>query len=140
MLINDTFDDATPLVEQQSWTKNTANNVFIGELDLNVSAMNTYIGSSDSKTAYFEIEITESTCRTKIYRATITLKQGVAQPTTTSPDPTNEYYTVAQQKNIFPMFRMRAGEQLTFQSPDGAYERTLGVSNDGQALDIIAPT
>lgn len=140
VVINDTLDDAAPLVEQASWTKNTATNVFTGELDLNTAGMNSYIGSSDTLTGYFEIQIVDNTCRSKIYRALVDLRQGVSQPTTTSPDPQQEYYTKAEMEGLFPRFLRQAGEQDTWTSPDGAYERTIGVSNDGEPIDIIAPT
>src|SRR5687767_8279937 len=57
--INDTLDDSTPLAEQASFTKNTSTNVFEGNLVLNNATFNSWIGSSETKTAYLEIEATE---------------------------------------------------------------------------------
>lgn len=135
--INDTLDDASPLVEQTSWTKDTDQNCFTGNLVLNTAAFNTYIGSSDSLTAYFEIEAIEATARSKIYRAVVNLKQGVGTVTTTSPDPAQEYFTKEQQIGLFLQARLPPGVQITLVSEDSSATRTIGVSNNKEAIDII---
>ena len=139
MVINDTFDTATPLVEQTSWSKNTDTRLFTGELDLNVAGMNSYIGSDNSKTAYFEVQWVEGNVRTPIFQATINLRQGVAQPTTTSPDPLQTYRTAQESDGLYIGTRLKAGEMITFVSPDGSLERTIGIKDDGTPFDLTAP-
>lgn len=137
--INDTFDDAAPLAYQSTFTKDEDNNVFSGELALNTTALNTYIGSNDSKTAYFEIEIQEGTARSKIYLATITIQNSVTQVSTTAPTPADEYLTKAQTSAQFLQKVLPAGEQITITSPSGTYQRILGVDDGGASIDIIVP-
>lgn len=137
--INDTFDDASPLVYQNTFTKNEDANVFSGELALNTAALNTYLGSSDSKSAYFEIEIQEGTARNKIYTGVITLQNAVTQVSSTVPTPVDEYLTKAQISAQFVQKILPAGEQITITSPSGTYQRILGVDDGGAAIDIILP-
>lgn len=137
--INDTFDDATPLAYQNTFTKNEDTNVFSGELSLNTSALNTYVGSADSKTAYFEIEIQEGTARLKIFTAVVTIQNGVTQVGTVAPSPVDEYVTKAAADAQYVRKVMPAGEQITITSPSGTYQRILGVDDGGAAIDIILP-
>lgn len=137
--INDTFDDAAPLAYQSTFTKDETSNVFSGELSLNTAALNSYIGSSDSKSAYFEIEIQEGTARTKIYTAIVTIQNAVTQVGATNPTPVDEYLTKAQTTAQFVSKVMPAGEQITITSPSGTYQRIIGVDDGGAAIDIILP-
>lgn len=137
--INDTFDDSSPLAQQTSWTKDEDNNIFTGELALNTAALNTYIGSSDSKTAYLEIEIQEGTARSKVFTGTVILQNAVTTVSTTAPTPLDEYYTKAQTTAQFVQKVLPAGEQITLTSPSGTYQRIIGVDDGGAAIDIILP-
>lgn len=137
--VNDTYDDASPLAYQPTFTKDEDLNMFSAELALNTAALNTYLGSSDTKAAYFEIEIQEGTARRKIYTAAITLQNAVTQVSSTTPTPVDEYLTKAQQVAQFVQKIMPASEQLTFTSPSGAYQRIIGVADDGSPIDQILP-
>lgn len=137
--IHSGFDTASPLAYQNTFTKDEELNVFSGELALNTSAMNTYIGSDSTKSAYIEFEIQEGTARSKIYIGTITLQNAVTQVSTTAPTPSDEYFTKAQTTAQFVQKILPAGEQITITSPSGTYQRILGVDDGGSAIDIILP-
>jgi len=137
--INDTFDDASPLAYQPTWTKDKDENVFSGQLELNTAALNTYLGSNSSLTPYFEIEIQEGTARSKIYQATVTLKNSVTNISPSAPSPVDEYFTKAQTSAQFVQKVMPASEQLTFTSPSGTYQRIIGVDDGGAPIDTILP-
>lgn len=139
--VNDTLDDASPLAEQASFTKNTSNNTFEGNLALNTGTFNSWIGSSESKTAYLEIEATEGAApRTKIYSKAITVKGSVLQPTTTSPDPTKEYYTKDEMNGLFVQFRLQPGQTISIPNLASTHERVIGCTDDPDKLDVILPT
>jgi len=138
--INDTLDDASPLAEQATWTKNTANNTFEGNLVLNNPTFNSWIGSSETKSAYLEIEATEGVApRVKIYSSAITVKGSVLQPTTTSPDPTREYYTKQEMEGIFVQFRLQPGQTISIPNPANTHERIIGCQDDATELDSVIP-
>lgn len=134
VVINDSLDDATPLVQQTTWTKNTGDSTFTGYLDLNTGTMNTYMGSAD-KTPYFEIEITDSGGgRVKVLTEPCDVIVGVAQVTTTSPDPSQVYYTAAEIEGMFMRRILGPGETLTLQNNVGG-QRILGLRDDGTPQD-----
>lgn len=136
--INDTVDDATPLVEQGTWTKNTAAGTFSGNLVLNTAGMNSYVGSTD-KTPYFEVEVLDvAGARVKVLTEVCNVIVGVGQPTTTAPDPLKEYYTKDEQYGLFLPRRSGPGETWTSLSPDGTHERVLGMRDDGTPQDDYA--
>lgn len=139
MALNDTYDDASPLAYQNTFSKDESTNVFSGDLSLNTAALNTWIGSSDYKEAYFEIEIQEGTNVSKIYQATVRVKNSVAQVGATVPSPVDEYFTKAQTTSQFIQKIMAAGEQITITSPGNVYQRILGVDDGGNVIDTVVP-
>lgn len=137
--INQTYDTASPLAQQGTWTKDELLNEFSGELALNTAGLNTYLGSSSTMPAYIEIEITEGTARSKIYVAGITLQNAVAQVSSVAPTPLDEYYTKAQIEQQFVKKVMAANETLTFTTPDGTYQRVLGAGDGQNPIDQWFP-
>lgn len=138
--INDTYDDASPLAYQPTFSKDEDTNTFSGELALNTVAMNAYIGAASTKDAFFEIEIQEGTARSKIFLAEIELQNSVTTTATTTPTPIDEFYTKAQSEQQFIKRVMPAGEQITMTSPSGTFQRIIGVSDAGQEIDQVLPT
>jgi len=136
LTINDTLDDAAPLVQQTSWTKNEDDNVFSAEVSMNTAAMNTYIDAT-TKSAYLEIEIQEGTARNKIFIGTITLQNAVSQVSSTAPTPLDEYFTKPQVTAQFAQKVLPAGEQFTITSPSGNKQRILGVDDGGNTIDTV---
>lgn len=137
--INETFDDAAPLVQQATWAKDEELNCFQAELPMNTAAMNSYLGASDTKTAYLEIEVQEGTARSKILVQQITIQNSVTQIGTITPAPVDEYFTKAQTAAQFWPMVGAPGAQLTITSPSNTYNRILGVDDGGAAIDIILP-
>lgn len=130
--INDTLDDAAPLAEQTSWAKNTANNTFTGNLNLNTGAMNSYI--TGDKTPYFEAEVSDSTgARFKVISEVCSVGIGVLQTTTTSPDPAKVYLELDVAKGLFLPRELGDGETITFKN--GIYRRVIGENPDGSPQD-----
>lgn len=137
--LNDTYDDATPLAYQNSFTKDESTNKFTGDLSLATAALNSWLGSSDSKDAYFEIEVQEGSNVSKIFQATVTVKNSVAQVGATVPSPVDEYFTKAQVEAQFLRHFNGAGIQVAILSPSGNYQRIFGVDDGGNAIDQILP-
>ena len=138
--VNDVLDDATPLAEQATWTKDNNENTFSGELTLNTAGISALFTSAavTSVTAYFQIQVAESggDWRT-VYQTTVTIKNSVTQPTTTSPDPTKTYRTADESDGIYMTPKGRAGVQIGLVSPDGTKVRWLGVDNNGTRVDDV---
>ena len=139
--IHASFDTATPAAQQATWTKDTTENTFSGELDLNTAGISAAVGSATSVSAYFQITAIDSAGgRRVLYQENITIANSVVQPTTTSPDVTQTYYTAAETDGLFLKSVNGAGVQLTLISPSGNFQRIIGVDDEGQAIDTILPT
>lgn len=136
MAINETLGSATPKAEQTSWVKDTSRNVFSGTLDLNTSAMNTYIDGD--KSPYFELEIYDGTNRVKILQETCDVAQSLMPVTTTSPDPARVYLTYEEMLGIFVPRVMGPGETLTWRDFNGNNLRIFGTRTDGTPQDDTA--
>lgn len=134
--INDSLDDATPLAEQASWTKDTNTNIFSGTLNLNTAAMTSYVGSSD-KTPFFFVLIYDGTNWVPILQETCNVLVGTLQQTTTSPDPSRVYLDFDESMGVFVPRVMGAGESIIIPSPNGQYRRIIGCNDDGTARDDI---
>lgn len=137
--INDTYDDASPMSYQPTFAKDEDTNTFSAELALNTAALNTYLGSAESKPAKLEIELQEGTARTKVLTIDVIIQNAVTQVGALVPTPVDEYLTKAQQVAQFVQKIMPASEQLTFTSPNGLYQRIIGVNDDGVPVDQVLP-
>jgi hypothetical protein len=137
--INDTLDDATPLVSQSSWSKNLTEDSFYGELDLNTAGMNSYMSTDTFKTPYMSIVLTEVTARTVIWQDTIIVKGSLTPPSYTSPDPLARYYTADEMDNTFVKFYNNPGRTITLVSEGNTYEIVHGVTDGGTAVAQILP-
>lgn len=136
--IHSALDTASPLTQQATWDKDEVDNVFSGLLPLNVAAMNSYIGSDPTKAAFLEIEWSEDTARSKIV-IPIILENAVTQPGSAGPAPSVEYLTKAETFAQFQPNIMPAGRQSTWTSPNGVWQRIIGVSDNGEPIDQIVP-
>ena len=138
--LNDTLDDASPLVQQTTWTADSGTNTFTGTLDLNTAGMNSYVGSAASASAYLQIEFSQSGGGwTPVYQQSITVKNSVTQPTTTTPDPVQTYRTADESDGIYDTPIMRQGVFKVIISSNGQWQRVLGVDDNGTAVDQILP-
>lgn len=140
MALNDSYDDASPLAYQNTFTKNEEDNSFEGSLSLNTAALNSWLTSSDpSKSAFFEIEIQEGSNVVKLYVQTVTVQNAVAQVGAVVPSPVDEYYTKAQADQQFEKPVGEPGRQKTYTSPSNLYQRIIGVTDEGLPIDQIVP-
>ena len=138
--LNDTLDDASPLVQQTTWTADSGTNTFTGTLDLNTAGMNSYVGSASSVSAYLQIEFSQSGGGwTPVYQQSITVKNSVTQPTSTSPDPVQTYRTADESDGLYDTPIMRQGVFKVIISSNGQWQRVLGVDDNGTAVDQILP-
>lgn len=137
--MHSSLDTASPFVQQATWTKDTSLNTLSGTLDLNTSACNTYVGSNSEVTAYFEVSYIDGDgSRQKAYFASVRIVNAVTQPTSTSPDPAQEYLTAQQCFNLFLKQYNDPGVTCTFVSGSGTITRTLGVTDGAVPTDEIA--
>lgn len=137
--IHSSYDTSSPAAMQDTWSKDLINNVFSAEFSLNTAGINSLIGANATATGYFEIEITENTSRQKIYVQAITLRNAVAQPSTTAPTPITEYMTRAEADSKYVKFLGSAGETVTLTSSSGTFQRIIGVTDGGEPIDQILP-
>jgi len=139
--INDTLDDATPLVMQSTWAADTTLNEFTGVLDLNTAAMNSYVGTTISGVlAWLQIDVTQTGGQTtQIYQRQIRILNSVTKPTSTVPDVAQTYYTAQQTDGLFLKPIGTPGQFFTVLSPSGNFARTFGVDDNGAAVDSLLP-
>jgi hypothetical protein len=136
VLIHPTLDTAAAHVELSgvSVTKDESRNVFLGTLNLNTSAMNTYVASAD-KTPYFQVLLYDGTNWVPILQEVCDVVVGLAQQTTTAPDAARRYLTFEEAIGLFVPRVLSPGETITWRSPDGVNYRIFGVRDDGTPQD-----
>lgn len=137
MSLHSGFDTASPLAYQNTFAKDESTDTFSGSLSLNTVALNAWIGSSESKSGYFEIEIQEGANVSKIYLAGITVQNAIAQVGAVVPSPVDEYFTKPQVVAQFLPRFAEAGTQITLTSPDGTRQRIIGIGNGGELIDQV---
>ncbi len=118
-------------------TWDSTNKWFTAALALNTTDVDTYIGSLSEKSAYFELNITESGNRNTILQSTFTIRAVVDELGSTVPSPTDQYLTRAESEAAFLKKKEGAGITWVAVSPNGIYGRELGVADDGTAIDNI---
>lgn len=127
----------TPFVTQFTWTQDTVNNRFTATVAFNTAELTTWLGSAASKTGYLELEMTEGAGVTTIYQGGLTINAEVI-----------ETGTVTVAAGLTPLSREEAlalfvkkigdpGETATFTSPNGTYQRIIGVNDDQTPMDYI---
>jgi hypothetical protein len=127
------------LARQNSWT-NSGQGYLEATLNLNTTEMNTAVGSADSLSSYFEIEMSYGGDARPTYQEAITIISRVIGPAGAVSLPTAavEYLTAAQIRAEFVAFVNNApGATIELTSPDGTRLRIMGCTNDGAAQDDI---
>src|SRR5262245_48659 len=138
--VNDSYDDPTPLAEQATWGKDTAQNAFYGVLDLNTSGCNAYVGSATTVSAYIQIAVSETGGVWRVvYQRQITVENSVAQPTSTSPDPQKNYRTAEESDGLYLSGLNRPGLEITLLSPSANWSLTIGIDDNGTVRMQPAP-
>jgi len=143
MKIFQASDGSTVLASQTSWTANAANNTLAAALNLNTANMQTAFpalpGGFSTKTlaAILEFQINDGTGELTCYKRNITIDR--EWNTTGSPVaiPGVTYYNSDEINALFARKLGEAGGTITLTSPNGTYQRILGVNNDGSGQDDI---
>lgn len=138
------------LAYQGTWTAQSAadsdgvSGYMYADFDLNVSALNTAIGNSDSAySTYFEIRLSESGKMRPTYQTSIGITPVVLGPGAagSAPTPAASYFTKEEAMNLFVKWYngdlASRGKGITLFSPDGASTREIGVNNDKSAKDEL---
>lgn len=119
------------LAIQTTWTWSAANKYFTGSLDLAAAAIESYIGTSSEKTAYFEVTLSQSGNRITLYQGTVTLKAVGDEGTTTAPGAADTYLTRAETQAGFVPRVMENGGVIIIPDANGVYALELGCNTDG---------
>ena len=126
-----TSGSPTPFVTQFSWSKDTNENFFYGTVNFATSELNTYLGESDEKTAWLELEITESANVTTIYQGQVTIRAEVNETATVEVAPGETALSLEVAEQMFAKKYMNNGESITFPSEDGTKVTVIYTHNDG---------
>src|ERR1041385_840046 len=109
----------TPLALQTVFTWDPVKLKFSGSLGLNTTAIDTFIGTASSATAYFEVNIVDAGNRITIFQGTVQLVAVVDEATSTAPNPTDQYFTAAESNSRFVLKQFVAGDAIIMVSADG---------------------
>lgn len=131
----------TPLALQTAWTWNASAMRYEGTLALNTVGLDTYLGAKAQIQCTFELNLVDNTgAYATILQELLTLFAVLDSANTTTPTPTAIYLTAPQiLATYFPRVG-GAGDILTFTSPDGNWQRILGVDNTGTPFDTVNHT
>ncbi len=124
----------TPLTLQDTFSWNAAGKYFTADLNLAVVAIDTFIGTAASNSAFFEVNLTLAGNRDTILQIPCTLKAVVDELTSTSPTPTDQYMTKAESVATFQKKVGDLGQRLVLRSPSGVYGVELGCDDDGSFI------
>lgn len=124
----------TPIALQDTMVWDPVNLWFAGDIALNTTAVNDFIGTSAVKPAYFEVNLTLLTTRTTILQITFNLKAVVDELAGVVPTPTDVFLTAAETKAQFVPQKGAAGQTFILVSPDGTKSMELGVDNNGNFI------
>lgn len=133
------FDSPTPLAQQTVWTKDTDDRSFYGELDLNTALMNAYMGTSEYREPYIQMQLTEGTANTVVWQKKIKIKFSLTTPTSVSPDPSKRYLDADEIDATYARYINAAGKTITFTSPGNVQQREIGVTDGAGAIDNFYP-
>jgi len=126
--------EAAPFVTAYAWSTDTSdgNGFFYTEVDFNTVALDTFMAGAAYQTAYMELEITEGTSVSTIYRNDALRINATTVPagsTTVTPGQTALSLEVGNQ--IYVSKKMSAGESIMIPSPNGEWGTVLRTNNDG---------
>ena len=137
------------LAFQDVWTKQTGpdsdgvSGYMYADLDLNTSALNTAIGTSDTYSTFFEIRLSESGVKRVTYQLGLNITSVVIGPGAAGslPTPAQQYYTKAEIDELVVKWDntvvQSRGKAVRLSSPDGTATRTLGVNDDKSPQDDL---
>lgn len=124
-------DTGTTLATQYSWTKDTVEMTFSAEVGFNTAAIDTWLSTDATKTAYLEIQITEGTVVSTVYKTAITIGASQLTPSTQQVPAGETPLSQEVAKAMFVQKMMGAGESITLTSADGTKQGVLYWGDDG---------
>jgi len=122
----------TPLALQTGMAWDGPSSSFLGTLALNTAAIDGFLGTKASASAYFEVNLTILGTRITILQTQFTLRAVVDELSGTAPVPTDQYATLNESKALFMPRTGAPGDVLTLTSPNGLIKVELGIDNNGQ--------
>ena len=124
----------TPIATQYSFSKNTVESYFYGDLALNVAGVSTLIGAAASATAYLEIQATEGSSITTLIQQQITIKAEMIEAGSLAVAPAQTPLSMEVALQLFCKKRMDPGETITLVAPAGLKGIVKGALDDGSEL------
>jgi hypothetical protein len=121
----------TPLALQTSFTWDSLNSKFTGSLALNVAAIDSYIGTSASAEAYFEVNIVDAGSRITILQERVILVAVVDEATATAPSTSESYFTGNESDARYVLKQFLAGDAILMKSADGTKRGLIYWGDDG---------
>lgn len=131
----------TPLALNTGLIWDATNKWYTGDLALNTTEVDDFLGSATEKTAYFEINLTNAGTRITILQVTFTLKAVVDELAGTAPLPSPTFISADEIRAQFVPRKMENGGVIVIPSPSGFYAVELGCNDDGTIkANIITQT
>jgi len=117
----------------QTLTWDNVSQTFVGDLALNTTGVDNYIGALDERQAFFELNlVTPSAGRVTILQTGVNLRAVGDEFLSLVPTPTDQYATLNASKALFQPRIGAPGDVLTLTSPNGLIKMELGIDNSGQ--------
>lgn len=135
------------LASQETWTTVLTQapfGYFAATLDLNTTQLNSALGSLASLDSLIEIHISEAGVRRVVYQGSVTVRATVYDigGAVTLPSAAASYPTWIEALATFVKWNNNtandAGKVITLISPSATKFRSIGVNDDGSALDDVA--
>lgn len=131
----------TLLVSEFSWTKDVDEDIFSAVVNFNTTEINTFLGSEFKKTAYLEIEVTDSS-NSAIYtilQKEITLKAQVVEPASSSVPAGETPLSLEMATGLFVPYRLAPGRTITFVDESETWDCIIGTNTNGDFVSEKAP-
>lgn len=127
----------TPIALQPAVNWDPATQSFKGDLALNTTGVDSFLGTAAAKSAYFEINLTITGTRITILQTTFNLKAVVDELGSNIPTPTATYLTTAEIVSQFMPLKGAPGQTFQMTSPNGLYTYEFGVDDNGQTFSKL---
>lgn len=133
-----TLDDPDPTTAAYQNVFSEITNGFSGQLDLRTQEIADLIGSGSSKSSTFEVELTPPAENgIKYLQTPVTIKAAVIEPGSTVPQPKGDYLLKTEAEAGYVKKVGDDGDTIIMTSPNGRYQRILGVRDDGSRQDDV---
>jgi hypothetical protein len=124
-------DVMTPVVAQNSWSKDSDNRYFYADVSLATTELKTALNGLTSIQRYLEIKQSKGGYDTTIYQQLVTLRPRAIGPTTVVPIPPDQPISKAEANGTFQPRIGENGAVLRLPSANGLWATDLFTDNDG---------